>query len=72
MPEHDVQADKAVLRMIESSRHCADDLESERLPEVHCAAIRLDHRVELDALEAGGTRPVEHVLAERAAGTVPW
>jgi hypothetical protein len=52
VPEHDVQADKAVLGMVEGRRCRPDDLESERLPQMHSRSVRLDDRIELDAGKA--------------------
>ena len=68
VPEHDVQADQAVFGVVEGRGDGADDLEPERLPQVHRRGVGRHDRVELDAGEARLAAPVQDVLPERAAG----
>ena len=62
-----MQADQAVLGVIEGLGHRADDTEAERLPQVHGGCVHLHDRVELDAREARRTAPVQDILPEGAA-----
>ena len=62
-----MQADHAVLGMVEGLRYRANDLEPERLPQVHGGSVGLDDGVELDASKPCLAAPVQDVLAEGAA-----
>jgi len=67
---HDVQADLAVVRVVEGGRCGADDREAEGCPQVHGGGVGIDHGVELDGRETGRAAPVQYVLAEGTAGAL--
>jgi hypothetical protein len=67
MLKHQVQTHQAVLRVVEARGSRPDDVDAEGLPEVHGGLVGLDHRVELDALEASRPCPVEVVPPESSS-----
>src|SRR3954462_8622338 len=58
--EHHMQADVAAVGVMEGAGHGADDLEAERLPQVHGGAVCLDDRVELHAPVSPASCPLQH------------
>src|SRR5680860_1033709 len=63
-PVHHVQPDEALCRVVERLRDGANDRETERLPQTDRSGVRLDHGVELHAVEPCRARPVDGVLPE--------
>ena len=59
-----MQADQAVLGVVERLWHGGQDLEAERLPQVHRAVIGFDDGVELDAVVASVAGPVDQVPSQ--------
>ena len=64
-----MQADEALVGMVEGLRDGADHLEAQGLPQAHRRLVDLDDRVELDAPVSLGAAPRDDVLAEGLAGT---
>ena len=59
-----MQTHQPVLGVVEGVWDGGENLEAQRLPEMHSRVVGLDYRVELDAPLAAGPGPIEDVSAQ--------